>query len=88
MEHVFNWKPEQSLLEKVIALAQQTGQPPEIIITEAVKQYIETSTIQQATEPDPLIGLFSSSADLATQSEAILQQEITQKSGWTWKEPS
>jgi len=87
MEHVFNWKPEQSLLEKVIALAHQTGKSPEIIITEAVKQYIE-STTQQATEPDPLIGLFSSSADLATQSEAILQQEITQNSGWTWKEPS
>ncbi|OKH28961.1 hypothetical protein NIES1031_02520 [Chroogloeocystis siderophila 5.2 s.c.1] len=79
---------EQSLLEKVTALARQTGQSPEKIITEAVKQYIEAATIQQTTEPDPLIGLFSSSSDLATQADDILQQEITQNSGWTWKEPS
>lgn len=88
MEDVLNWKPEQSLLEKVITLARQTGQQPETIMTEAVKQYIEISTIQQVSQSDPLIGLFSSSADLATQSEDILQQEITQNSGWTWKEPS
>jgi hypothetical protein len=36
---------------------------------------------------DPLIGLFAGSPDLATKSEEILQQEITEKSGWTWKEP-
>lgn len=88
MEQILNWQLEQSLIEKVTALARQTGQSPEKIITEAVKQYIETATIQRTTEPDPLIGLFSSSADLATQSEDILQQEIAQNSGWTWKEPS
>jgi hypothetical protein len=36
---------------------------------------------------DPLIGLFAGSPDLATKSEEILQQEITEKSGWRWKEP-
>lgn len=87
MEQILNWQLEQSLLEKVTALARQTGQSPEKIVTEAVKQYIETATIQQTTESDQLIGLFSSSADLATQSEDILQQEA-QNSGWTWKEPS
>ncbi|MFB2875526.1 hypothetical protein [Floridanema aerugineum] len=35
---------------------------------------------------DPLVGLFAGSIDLATKSEDILQQEITEKSGWTWKE--
>lgn len=36
---------------------------------------------------DPLVGLFSGVTDLATNSEDILEQEITEKSGWTWKEP-
>lgn len=39
----------------------------------------------ETNEIDPLIGLFSGEAELATQSEDILQQEITLKSGWTWK---
>lgn len=88
MEHTFNWKPEQPLLEKVIALAQQRGQSPEAILNEAVKQYLATATVKRTTDSDPLVGLFASSPDLATQSESILQQEITQKSGWTSKEPS
>lgn len=90
MEQTFNWKPEESLLEKVITLANQKGQSPEAIITEAVRQYIATATVTatvQRNTDDPLIGLFAGSPDLATQSENILQQEITQKSGWTWKEP-
>ena len=36
---------------------------------------------------DPLVGLFAGSPDLATKSEEFLRQEITEKSGWTWKEP-
>jgi len=37
-------------------------------------------------DSDPLVGLFASTSDLAIRSEEILQQEITEKSGWTWKE--
>ncbi|MEM9272704.1 MAG: hypothetical protein AAGA80_07035 [Cyanobacteria bacterium P01_F01_bin.143] len=37
-------------------------------------------------EEDPIIGLFSGSSNLAEQSEEILQQEIKQNSGWTWKQ--
>ena len=36
-------------------------------------------------QEDPLIGLFSGSPDLATQAEAILEQNITPNSGFTWK---
>jgi hypothetical protein len=36
---------------------------------------------------DPLIGLFAATPDLAINSEDILQNEVTEKSGWTWKEP-
>ena len=88
MESTFDWKPEQTLLEKLITLARQRGQSPESIISEAVRLYRET----QGQEPnvtldsDPLVGLFASATDLATNSEDILQQEITEKSGWTWKE--
>lgn len=39
-----------------------------------------------AIEEDPLIGLFSSSPDLATRSEDILHEEINPPSGWTWKQ--
>ena len=35
---------------------------------------------------DPLVGMFAGSPDLATKSETILQEEIREKSGWTWKE--
>lgn len=87
MEQTFNWKPEQSLLEKVITLAHEKGQSPEAIVTEAVRQYIAIATVKRTDESDPLVGLFAGSPDLATESENILQQEITQKSGWTWKKP-
>jgi hypothetical protein len=40
MEQTFNWKPEQPLLEKLIALASQQGQSPEAIVSEAVRQYL------------------------------------------------
>ena len=87
MEQTFSWQPEQSVLEKLTALARQQGQSPEAVITEAVRQYLAAATVERTTDSDPLVGLFASSPDLATQSENILQQEITQESGWTWKEP-
>ena len=87
MDSTFNWKLEQTLLEKVINLASQRGQSPESIVSEAVKLYLETQLLETVDNPvsDPLIGLFAGTPDLATNSEDILQQEITEKSGWTWK---
>ena len=35
--------------------------------------------------PDPLIGLFSGSPNLAIDSEDILQNTIQSQTGWTWK---
>jgi predicted Zn-dependent protease with MMP-like domain len=58
-------------------------------------QEIDVVLVYQSVEPnkqpnlllekDPLIGLFSGSPDLATRSEEILEKEINQTSGWTWK---
>lgn len=89
MDSTFNWNPEQTLLEKVRKLAIKRGQSPESIISEAVRLYIETQlqeTVDDAV-PDPLIGLFAATPDLAIKSEDILQDEVTEKSGWTWKKP-
>ena len=87
MDSTFNWKPEQTLLEKVINLASQRGESPESIVSEAVRLYLEIQLLEPADNDvsDPLIGLFAGAPDLATNSEDILQQEITEKSGWTWK---
>ncbi len=89
MDSTFNWKLEQTLLEKVINLASQRGQSPESIISEAVRLYLETQLLETVDNAvsDTLIGLFAGTPNLATNSEDILQQEITEKSGWTWKKP-
>ena len=87
MDSTFNWKPEQTLLKKVINLASQRGESAESIVSEAVRLYLETQLLEPVDndESDPLIGLFAGTPDCATNSEDILQQEITEKSGWTWK---
>jgi predicted transcriptional regulator len=87
VDSTFNWKLEQTLLEKVINLASQRGQSPESIVSEAVRLYLEIQLLETVDNfaSDPLIGLFAVTPDLATNSEDILQQEITEKSVWTWK---
>lgn len=50
MDSAFNWKPEQTLLQKLSDLARQTGQAPEIIVTEAVKLYVEKQLEKSMTE--------------------------------------
>jgi hypothetical protein len=42
--------------------------------------------VQSQQDVDPLIGFFSSSPNLAEESEQILEAEIAQKSGWTRKQ--
>ena len=80
------WNPEPNLLEQIAQLAQERGQTTEAIITEAVISYLQAQVLDDnVLDNDPLIGLFSGSPDLATQSENILQQSIDNTSGWTWK---
>jgi hypothetical protein len=81
------WNPEPNLIERLTQLAQKRGQTTESIITEAVLSYLQTQVLDEKdVNDDPLIGLFSGSPDLATQSEDILQQSIAPTSGWTWKQ--
>lgn len=42
MATTFEWKPEPTLLKQLTALAQQRGQSPEAIITEAVILYLQS----------------------------------------------
>lgn len=89
MKSTFNWNPEQTLLEKLINLASKRGQSPESIISEAVRSYLEIQSLETVDDAvsDPLIGLFAATPDLAINSEDILENEVTEKSGWTWKKP-
>jgi hypothetical protein len=94
MASILNWQPESTLIEQILRLAQQRGQSPQTILTEAVRLYLDTQPTPAIPkdsfdvsdrQTDPLIGLFSGSPELSTQSETILEQEITPQSGWTWK---
>lgn len=94
MDSTLNWQPELTLIEQILQLAQQRGQSPEAILTEAVRLYLEAQPDPSISnnrsaddrQTDSLIGLFSGSPDLSTQAETILEQEITPQSGWTWKQ--
>ena len=56
-----------------------------IVLRPATSQIVSEKQRSAEVTVDPLIGLFAGSPDLATKSEEILQQEITEKSGWIWK---
>ena len=87
MEITLKWETEKILTEKLLSLARQRGQSPEEIVTEAIRLYVEAQPLETInSDSDPLVGLFAGSPDLSTNSEEILQQEINEKSGWTWKE--
>lgn len=62
---------------------QLANQEVEVVL---VYQTVESATNQESSVNDPLIGLFSGSPNLATQSEENLQEEINRTSGWTWKQ--
>lgn len=64
-------------------------QTPDLPVGEVVEVIIisqKSTENEKQNSSDPLIGLFESSPDLATQSEDILHQEIQENSGWTWKD--
>ncbi|MEL4898158.1 hypothetical protein [Crocosphaera sp. Alani8] len=88
MEITLKWtETQQVLVEKLLTLARQSGKSPEEIVTEAVERYVEEQPLEVLSiDCDPLVGLFANSSDLSVKSSEILQQEITEKSGWTWKE--
>lgn len=84
-----NWKPDHILTNILTKFANDHGKSPEVIITEAVRKYLNIQNTEHPhTKCDPLIGLFSGPEDLSKKSEDILHENIKNKSGWTWKEKS
>jgi hypothetical protein len=76
---------------KLAYIQTQTSQDLTEILNQAIDLYYQKLNPAQEIPvsndlQDPLIGLFSGSPNLATQSEKILQQEIKPASGWTWKQ--
>ena len=86
MVQSYEWKPDPMLWEQVLDLAQKRGQSPESIMDEAIQRYLDDSIASSSTSNDSLVGLYEGSANIATDSESILQEAANSKSGWTWKE--
>jgi hypothetical protein len=80
-------------IQELLNAAQQLSLPDQIrlvsqlmqLMTQAIPPMSVDSCPSNLTE-DPLIGLFSGSPELATQSEDILHQELSSTSGFSWKE--
>ncbi|MBD2465777.1 hypothetical protein H6G89_32835 [Oscillatoria sp. FACHB-1407] len=80
-------------IQELLTAAQQLSLHEQIRLVSQLMQLVaqemqSTSVDTRPSSPieDPLIGLFSGSPDLATQSEDILQQELSSTSGFSWKE--
>lgn len=86
-DNTLSWNPDPTILDQLLILADQRHQSVESLITEAVKFYIQKQLEVPDLESDPLVGLFAGSPHLASDAENQLQQEMTQTSGWTWKNP-
>lgn len=80
-------------IQELLNAAQQLSLHDQIRLVSQLMQLVaqemqSTSVDTRPSNPteDPLIGLFSGSPDLATQSEDVLQQELRSTSGFSWKE--
>jgi hypothetical protein len=69
-----------------------TVQLPESLANQEVELILSYQPVQEVTlsdpDTDPLIGLFTGSHNLATDSESILEREIAPRTGWSWKQQS
>lgn len=70
--------------EQLEVIAQATEHLKRRATTKPQQPDAESASPSDASA-DPLMGLFSGSPNLATESEKILEQEISAHSGWTWK---
>ncbi|NJL55834.1 hypothetical protein HC928_12055 [bacterium] len=80
-------------VQELLNAAQQLSLPDQIQLVSQLMQLVaqampSTSVDTRPSSPteDPLIGLFSGSPELATQSEEILHQSLSSTSGFSWKE--
>jgi plasmid stability protein len=57
-----------------------------VSLQQEVKNDMVRSEKAVSIQEDPLVGLFSGSPNLAEASEEILEQEIHDNAGWSWKQ--
>jgi hypothetical protein len=74
-----------SIEEQLEVIAQATEHLKRRAMAKPHQQSDVESALPIDAATDPLVGLFSGSPNLATESEKILEQEISAHSGWTWK---
>jgi len=72
----FIWKPEPKLLEELMSLASQQGQPPDAIITQAVTTYLKAQQHQLSKTPSrgqTLVQLMRGKATANLSTNSVMQ---------------
>ncbi|WP_156915060.1 hypothetical protein [Rubidibacter lacunae] len=79
-------------IRELLEAAQELSQRDRIRLASELMQLVareledpEPTSSPSTPSEDPFVGLFSGSAELATQAEEIRQQELQTSSGFTWK---
>ena len=91
LDVTLNWTPNPEILEQLLALSTQKQKSLEVLLSEAVLEYLDANhtpdaDIYLSAEDDPIVGLYEGSPDLSSRAEEILLQDIDGRSGWTCKE--
>lgn len=80
LDITLNWKPDPSVLTKLIELASQQQKPLKILLDEAIQQYFQVhdkEILAVDDDDDPIVGFYSGSPDLASNAENIFMlQEL------------
>ncbi len=86
LDITLNWKPDPTILTKLVALANQQQKPVEARLDEAIQQYFQSHNRPiLEVEDDPIVGFYAGNPNLASNAENILAAEIQPQSGWTTK---
>lgn len=87
LDVTLNWKPDPTILTKLLKLSNQQQKPLEALLDEALQQYFQIHDREPLdVDEDPIVGLYAGSPNLASDAESILAAEIQPQSGWTIKE--
>ncbi|MDT9187702.1 MULTISPECIES: hypothetical protein [Oscillatoriales] len=87
LEIVLNWKPRPETLTRLMQVSLEQHKTLESLLEEAIEQYLQTHRppVSQ-TDADPLIGLYEGASETGDRAEEILQAEVTENSGLSWKD--
>ncbi len=87
LEIVLNWKPRPEMLNQLMQISLEQNKSLEALLGEAIEQYLQTyCPSAPPTDTDPLIGLYEGSPETSIRAEEILETEISEESGLSWKD--